>query len=92
MENVRRTFWIGVEAMSPKEQRVLEIVNDILKEKQGMTIDQVETSIFLSGLLDSLDSFRLLILLEEEFGLDASGKISEIAEIDDVAKIARLLP
>ncbi len=78
--------------MTPKEAQVLAVVNRILAEKRAPPIERADASIFLSGLLDSLDSFRLLIRLEEEFGLDARGRISELAEIDDVAKIAQLLP
>jgi len=48
----------------------------------------LDESLFLSGRLDSLTVTRLVVFLEEQFGVDFSSHPFDVGELDSVRQIA----
>jgi acyl carrier protein len=69
-------------------RRVLDLISDEL----GLEPDlQLDTPIFSSGLLDSIDIINLLLILEEAFGVRIEPSKVDIDHLDTAIRIAGTL-
>ncbi|MEX0275906.1 MAG: phosphopantetheine-binding protein [Ruegeria sp.] len=68
---------------------VEESVRSILSSEFGLDSSSLETdaAIFSAGLLDSLNSLRLLMMLESQFGLSISPLDVSLDDVDSISKI-----
>lgn len=70
-----------------------EIVRTFLREllaEYGETSDlSDDTSLLISGMLDSLAVLRIVVFLEQEFGLDLSDQGFDQNDFDSVTSILR---
>lgn len=65
-------------------------VRSVLDADFGVKVNELEddTPIFSSGMLDSLGSVRLLLSLEDKFGVSISPLDVTLEDVDSIAKIA----
>jgi len=68
-------------------EELVTLVEEILNKKGRQVKMTPETSLFTSGLLDSVSSIELIIALKKRFGVDLYVDGFEMADIDSVKKI-----
>jgi acyl carrier protein len=68
------------------ESRVHRIFRDGLELQV-----EIETDVIASGMLDSLAFVRLLVSLEEEFGLEVNLAEMDLEDFSSVSSVARLV-
>ena len=68
-------------------KELVSVIEEILMKKGKPVKITPDTSLFNSGLLDSVSSIELIISLKKRFGVDLYVDGFEMADIDSVEKI-----
>lgn len=75
----------------PTKETLRNFLQELLAE-YGETADfSDDTSLVISGMLDSLAVLRIVVFLEQEFGLDLSERGFDQNDFDSVASIMRMI-
>lgn len=74
-----------------KEQRIGQL-QAVVRERLGVDVPDAETDLFAEGLLDSLVFVDLVMLLEEQFGLQVDLAEVDFEQFRTLSRIAALLP
>ena len=75
----------------PTKETVRNFLQELLAE-YGETADfSDDTSLLISGMLDSLAVLRIVVFLEQEFGLDLSDQGFDQNDFDSVTSIMRMI-
>lgn len=75
----------------PTKETLRGFLKELLTE-YGETSDfSDDASLVISGILDSLAVLRIVVFLEQEFGLDLSGQGFDQNDFDSVASILRMI-
>lgn len=75
----------------PTKETLRNFLHELLAE-YGETSDfSDDTSLLISGMLDSLAVLRIVIFLEQEFGLDLSDQSFDQNDFDSVTSIMRII-
>ena len=82
-------MWLQAENDLGKIMSTSETVRRILKDHLGLDTADLsgDDLLFSSGRLDSLNSLRLLMALEEEFGISISPLDVSLEDVDSIDKI-----
>ena len=73
-----------------KKEKIINYINELLKENNFNRPIGLDDSLFLSGLLDSLNMTCLIVFLETEFNVDFSVVGFDVEEIDTINLISNL--
>lgn len=73
-----------------KKEKIINYINELLKENNFNRPIGLDDSLFLSGLLDSLNMTCLIVFLETEFDVDFSVVGFDVEEIDTINLISNL--
>jgi acyl carrier protein len=68
-------------------KKLREFIEDCLQEHNDMDGLADDESLFISGRLSSLSMTRLVVYLEETFGIDFAQAGFDIEQIDSIAEI-----
>ena len=68
-----------------------KFVLEQLKKRGRSEPLSLETSLFTTGLLDSIAGIELILFLEKNYHLDFYDKNLELADLDSIAKILAIL-
>lgn len=75
----------------PTKEKLRNFMKELLAE-YGETSDfSDDASLLISGIIDSLAVLRIVVFLEQEFGLDLSDQGFDQNDFDSVASIMRLI-
>jgi acyl carrier protein len=75
----------------PTRETLRDFLQELLAE-YGETDDfSDDTSLLVSGILDSLAVLRIVVFLEQEFGLDLADRGFDQNDFDSVTSIMRLI-
>lgn len=75
----------------PTKETLRNFLHELLVE-YGETSDfSDDTSLVISGMLDSLAVLRIVVFLEQEFGLDLSDQGFDQNDFDSVTSIMRMI-
>lgn len=73
-----------------KNEKIINYINELLKENNYDMAVGLDDSLFLSGLLDSLNMTCLIVFLETEFNVDFSVIGFDVDEVDTINLISKL--
>ena len=79
-----------ITALAQREADVEARVHRIFRDGLELQVD-VGTDVMASGMLDSLAFVRLLVSLEEEFGLEVNLAEMDLEDFSSVSSVARLV-
>jgi acyl carrier protein len=79
-----------ITALAQREADVEARVHRIFRDGLELHVD-VGTDVMASGMLDSLAFVRLLVSLEEEFGLEVNLAEMDLEDFSSVSSVARLV-
>lgn len=71
--------------------RLHSIIADMLAQRGDRAPIMPDESLFVSGRLDSLAATEMIIVLESEFGIDVSSPDFDVAALDTLADMERLV-
>lgn len=71
-------------------QPILDFVSTLLSQRGRSGQIAPDQSLFLSGLLDSMDAMQVILFLESEYQVDFSGLAFSLELIDSLERIERL--
>lgn len=75
----------------PDREKVRTFVQELLAEYGESADISDDTALLSSGILDSLAVLRIVVFLEQEFGLDLADRGFDQNDFDSVTSIMRLL-
>lgn len=74
-------------------EKLKTIINGLISEARGRAADLTDsTSLFRSGLLDSIAVVKLSNILEQDFGVDFEKVRFDVSKIDSINAILKLIP
>ncbi|MBS2034957.1 hypothetical protein JST97_08210 [bacterium] len=71
-------------------QRIAEFVSSLLKQRGRPAVASGDQSLFLSGLLDSMDAMQVILFMEAEFQVDFGQTGFSLELIDSLDKMTSL--
>lgn len=75
----------------PPRETLRNFLQELLAEYGETAGFSDDTSLVISGMLDSLAILRIVVFLEQEFGLDLSDQGFDQNDFDSVASIMQLI-
>ncbi|MCF3642175.1 acyl carrier protein [Rhizobium sp. TRM95111] len=72
-------------------ERLRETVGSLLAARGDTSPVTDEESLFVTGRLDSLAATEMIMLLEQDFGLDLAGADFDVSALDTISDLARLV-
>jgi acyl carrier protein len=75
----------------PTKETLRNFLHELLAEYGETTDFSDDTSLVISGMLDSLAVLRIVVFLEQEFGLDLSDRGFDQNDFDSVTNIMRMI-
>ena len=76
---------------TPDFEKLKKFLSQLLEKSAGSPIFATDQSLILTGLLDSLSVTKLVLFLEENYEVDLSQKVSDVADLDTFQKIKDLI-
>lgn len=73
------------------DQAALSLIATLFAERLNVEVPTVDTDLFETGILDSLQFVELLAALEESFGVQISVEEIEIDDFRTLSRIARFM-
>ena len=77
--------------MSAQPEQIATFIRSCLDAHRDVEPVEHDESLFLSGRLDSLTVTRLVVFLEDTFGLNFADHPFDVAELDSIDQIAQFV-